>query len=138
MRDEEYQVRPIGWVRSPLIDLTAAPRQGDEGAPQAELVFAPEFADGLRDLHVGETILVLTWLHRATRDVLVVRPRDEETRPHRGVFSTRSADRPNPIGLHRVDIVSIDGSTMAVSPLEAIDSTPIIDIKPALGPINDR
>ena len=134
----EYQVHPIGWVRSSLVDLAAAPRQGDEGAPEAELVFAAEFAEGLRDLRVGDAILVLTWLDRARRDVLVVHPRDDVTRPQQGVFSTRSADRPNPVGLHRVDIAAIDGSSVRVRNLEAIDGTPIIDVKPALGPPSER
>jgi tRNA-Thr(GGU) m(6)t(6)A37 methyltransferase TsaA len=133
-----YQVHPIGWVRSSLVDLSAAPKQSDEGAPEAELVFGAEFVEGLKDLHAGETIWVLTWLDRAARDVLVVHPRDDVTRPQQGVFSTRSADRPNPIGLHRVEISSIDGSTVRVCHLEAIDGTPIIDVKPTLGPARDR
>ena len=134
----EYQVHPIGWVRSSLVDLAAAPRQGDEGAPEAELVFAAEFVEGFRDLRVGDAIWLLTWLDRARRDVLVVHPRDDVSRPQQGVFSTRSADRPNPVGLHRVDITSIDGSTVRVRNLEAIDGTPIIDVKPTLGPTSER
>jgi tRNA-Thr(GGU) m(6)t(6)A37 methyltransferase TsaA len=138
MTSGDYDVRPIGWVRSPLVELADAPRQGDEGGPDAELVFAAEFVEGLRDLQVGETILLLTWLDRASRDVLVVHPRDDVTRPQRGVFSTRSADRPNPVGLHRVVIRSIDGSTVTVGDLEALDGTPIIDVKPTLGPVSER
>ena len=138
MSAAEYHVHPIGWVRSSLVDLGAAPRQGDEGAPDAELVFAAEFVAGLTDLQVGETIWVLTWLDRARRDVLVVHPRDDVTRPQRGVFSTRSADRPNPVGLHRVEVTSINGSTVRVRNLEAIDGTPIIDVKPTLGPASER
>jgi tRNA-Thr(GGU) m(6)t(6)A37 methyltransferase TsaA len=134
----EFQLRPIGWVRSPLVTLADAPRQGDEGGSDAELVFAAEFVDGLKDIHVGETILLLTWLDRAARDVLVVHPRDDATRTQLGVFSTRSADRPNPVGLHRVVVSSIDGSTIGVSDLEALDGTPIIDIKPTLGPVSER
>ena len=134
----EYQLRPIGWVRSPLVDLADAPKQGDEGGQIAELIFAAEFVDGLNDVHVGDAILLLTWLDRAARDVLVVHPRDDLTRPQQGVFSTRSADRPNPIGLHRVTVTSIDGSTLTVSDLEALDGTPIIDIKPTLGPVGER
>jgi tRNA-Thr(GGU) m(6)t(6)A37 methyltransferase TsaA len=134
----EYQVRPIGWVRSPLINLADAPKQGDEGAPNAELIFAAEFVDGLKGVHVGDAILLLTWLDRAGRDVLVVHPRDDLTRPRQGVFSTRSADRPNPIGLHRVMVTSMDGSTLTVSGLEALDGTPIIDVKPTLGPVGER
>ena len=97
-----------------------------------------EFVDGLNDVHVGDAILLLTWLDRAARDVLVVHPRDDLSRPQQGVFSTRSADRPNPIGLHRVMVTSIDGSTLTVSDLEALDGTPIIDIKPTLGPVGER
>ena len=138
MSSGEYQVRPIGWVRSPLVNLADAPKQGDEGAQQAELIFAAEFVDGLKDVHVGDAILLLTWLDRATRDVLVVYPRDDLTRPQQGVFSTRSADRPNPIGLHRVMVTSIEGSTFTVSELEALDGTPIIDVKPTLGPVGER
>jgi tRNA-Thr(GGU) m(6)t(6)A37 methyltransferase TsaA len=134
----EYRLQPIGWVRSPLVDVADAPKQGDEGAPQAELVFLAEFVEGLKDLDVGETIWLLTWLDRARRDVLVVHPRDDLTRPQQGVFSTRSADRPNPVGLHRVEIVSIDGSTVRVSHLEAVDGTPILDVKPTLGPASER
>ena len=135
---DEYRVHPIGWVRSPLVDLAAAPRQGDEGAPDAELVFAAEFVEGLEGLHAGDSIWVLTWLDRARRDVLVVHPRDDLTRPQQGVFSTRSADRPNPVGLHRVEVTSIDGSTVRVRDIEAIDGTPIIDVKPTLGPAAER
>ncbi len=135
---DEYRVRPIGWVRSPLVDIAVAPKQGDEGAPEADLVFSAEYVEWLKNLDVGETILVLTWLDRASRDVLVVRPRDDETRPPQGVFSTRSADRPNPVGVHRVDITGIDGSTVRVSNLEAVDGTPIIDVKPTLGPVSER
>ena len=133
-----YHVHPIGWVRSPLVDLRAAPKQGDEGAPEAELVFAAEFVEGLDDLRVGDTVWVLTWLDRARRDVLLVHPRDDVTRPQQGVFSTRSADRPNPVGLHRVEVMSIDGATVRVRNLEAIDGTPIIDVKPTLGPASER
>ena len=138
MPADEYRVHPIGWVRSPLVDLAAAPRQGDEGAPDAELVFAAEFVEGLEGLHAGDSIWVLTWLDRARRDVLVVHPRDDLTRPPQGVFSTRSADRPNPVGLHCVEVTSIDGSTVRVRDLEAIDGTPIIDVKPTLGQRAER
>ena len=122
----------------PLVDLEAAPRQGDEGAPDAELVFADEFVDGLDGIHAGDSIWVLTWLDRARRDVLVVHPRDDVTCPQQGVFGTRSADRPNPVGLHPVEVTSIDGSTVTVRNLDAIDGTPIIDGKPTLGPASER
>jgi tRNA-Thr(GGU) m(6)t(6)A37 methyltransferase TsaA len=115
-----------------------APLQGDEGSPEAWLVFEPGMAEGLRDLHVGADVIVLTWLDRARRDVLVVHPRGDPARPETGVFSTRSPDRPNPVGLHRVTIVSIDGLRMQVRNLEALDGTPIVDVKPVLHPGTER
>jgi tRNA-Thr(GGU) m(6)t(6)A37 methyltransferase TsaA len=133
-----YQVAPIGWVESPLTDRAQAPRQGDEGAPDAWLVFEPSVAEGIRDLDAGTEILVLTWLDRAARDVLVTRPRDDPARPPTGVFSTRSPDRPNPIGLHRVRIVATDGLRVLVRPLEALDKTPVLDIKPVLDKTTER
>jgi len=133
-----YQVVPIGWVESPLTDRAQAPRQGDEGAPDAWLVFESGVAEGIRDLGAGTEILVLTWLDRAARDVLVTRPRDDPARPPTGVFSTRSADRPNPIGLHRVRVVAIDGRRVLVRPLEALDKTPILDVKPVLDKKTER
>ncbi len=133
-----YQVVPIGWVESPLTDRAQAPRQGDEGAPDAWLVFEPGVAEGIRDLDAGTEILVLTWLDRAARDVLVTRPRDDPARPPTGVFSTRSPDRPNPIGLHRVRVVATDGLRVMVRPLEALDKTPVLDIKPVLDKTTER
>jgi len=127
-----YEVRPIGWVESALADPRSAPKQGFEGAPDAWLVLSPDVADAVRDLRVGDDIFVLTWLHQARRDVLVVHPRDDPTNPETGVFSTRSQDRPNPIGLHRVKITAIDRPRLLVQDLEAIHGTPILDIKPAL------
>jgi len=113
------ELRPIGHVESPLTDRALAPKQGDEGAPDAWLVFAPEYADAARDLAPGADLLVLTWLDRASRDVLVVHPRGDRSRPPAGVFSTRSPDRPNPIGLHRVTVESVDGLRVLVRALEA-------------------
>jgi len=133
-----YQVVPIGWVESPLTDRAQAPRQGDEGAPSAWLVFTPEVADAVRDLAPGTEVIVLTWLDRADRDVLVTQPRDDPARPLTGVFSTRSPDRPNPIGLHRVQIVAVEGLRIQVRPLEALDKTPVIDIKPVLDQTTER
>jgi tRNA-Thr(GGU) m(6)t(6)A37 methyltransferase TsaA len=127
-----YEIRPIGHVESPLVDRETAPKQGSEGAPQAWLVFDPEVAEGMRDLAEGADVFVLTWLHRAQRDVLAVHPRDDERNPETGVFSTRSQDRPNPIGLHRVHIVAIEGLRVLVDHLEAFDGTPIVDVKPVL------
>jgi tRNA-Thr(GGU) m(6)t(6)A37 methyltransferase TsaA len=135
---EPIELRPIGWVESPLTDPASAPKQGDEGAPEAELVLAGEVAEGLRSLAEGDELVVLTWLDRARRDVLAVRPRDDPANPETGVFSTRSAGRPNPIGLHRVEIVAIDGTRLRVRNLEAVDGTPILDLKPVLGPISER
>ena len=128
-----YQVVPVGWVESPLTDRAQAPRQGDEGAPSAWLAFTPEVADAVRDLVPGTEVIVLTWLDRADRDVLVTRPRSDPARPLTGVFSTRSPDRPNPIGLHRVQVVATEGLRILVRPLEALDKTPVIDVKPVLG-----
>ncbi|GAB1509749.1 tRNA (N6-threonylcarbamoyladenosine(37)-N6)-methyltransferase TrmO [Actinophytocola sp. KF-1] len=127
------EIRAVGYVRSTLSDRATAPKQGDEGAPDAWLEFSPEFADAARDLEPGADVLVLTWLDRADRDVLVVHPRGDLSRPPTGVFATRSPDRPNPIGLHRVTIVRVDGVRVLVSDLEALDGTPIVDVKPVLG-----
>lgn len=132
------ELRPIGHVESPLVDRDAAPKQGDEGSPEAWLIFYPDVAEGIRDLAAGTEIILLTWLDRARRDVLTVHPRGDPNNPMRGVFSTRSPDRPNPIGLHRVEIVSIDGPRVRVRNLEALDGTPILDVKPVLEPIGER
>lgn len=123
-------LRPIGRVESSLTELADAPKQGDGSVPDAWLAFDDEVSEGLRDLEPGSEIIVLTWLHRASRDVLVVHPRGDPANPQRGVFSTRSPARPNPIGLHRVEIVAVDGTRLQVKNLEAIDGTPILDIKP--------
>ena len=138
MSDDGFQVMPIGWVESPLIDPAAAPRQGDEGAPDAWLVFEPGVLEGLQGLVTGDEVIVLTWLDRARRDVLRVHPRGDPSRAEAGVFSTRSPHRPNPIGLHRVTIISIDGRRVRVRNLEAVDRTPILDVKPMLSPDIDE
>ena len=138
MTEQGYELWPIGRVHSSLVDPADAPKQGDEGAPEALLEFDAGVADGLCDLRVGDEVLVLTWLHRADRGVLAVHPRDDQRAPLRGVFSTRSADRPNPIGVHRVRIRAVDGTSLRVADLEAIDGTPILDVKPILGPIGER
>jgi tRNA-Thr(GGU) m(6)t(6)A37 methyltransferase TsaA len=132
MTTNAYEVRPIGYVRSPLADRVTAPKQGFEGAPEAWIVFEPGMARGISDLAVGTDVYVLTWLHRARRDVLAVHPRDDPRNPETGVFSTRSQDRPNPIGLHRVHIVAVDGLRIRVRDLEAVDGTPVLDVKPVL------
>jgi tRNA-Thr(GGU) m(6)t(6)A37 methyltransferase TsaA len=136
--DGPYVIEPIGWVESPLVDRDMAPLQGDEGSPEAWLVFEPAAAEGLRDLQVGADMIVLTWLDRARRDVLKVHPRGDPARPETGVFNTRSPDRPNPVGLHRVTIVSINGLRVRVRNLEALDATPIVDVKPVLDPGAER
>jgi len=125
---------PIGVVSSPLTDPAAAPKQGFEGAPDAWLVLEPRVAAGLDGMRPGDEIIVVTWLHRARRDILRVHPRDDRSNPERGVFTTRSADRPNPIGLHRVEVAAIDGARVRVRGLEAIDGTPVVDLKPVLRP----
>jgi tRNA-Thr(GGU) m(6)t(6)A37 methyltransferase TsaA len=135
---DAYVLRPVGRVESPLVDRASAPKQGDEGSPPAWLVFEPEVGVALRDLRVGDDVLVLTWLDRAHRDVLAVHPRDDLTRPETGVFSTRSSDRPNPIGLHRVTVTSIDGLRIGVRDLEALNETPVLDVKPVLDRNTER
>lgn len=132
MRTDRYEVVPIGIVESPLTDPASAPKQADEGGPAATLVFDDELVDGLADTRPGDEVVLLTWLHHARRDVLRVHPRDDPTRPERGVFSTRSADRPNPIGVHLVRVVAVDGPRVRVHALEAVDGTPIVDVKPVL------
>jgi tRNA-Thr(GGU) m(6)t(6)A37 methyltransferase TsaA len=127
-----FEVIPIGEVESPLTDLASAPKQGHEGAPDAWLVFEPGVLEALEGIRPGHRIIVLTWLDRARRDVLRVHPRDDVSNPMQGVFSTRSADRPNPIGLHDVEIASIEGPRVRVRNLEALDGTPIVDVKPVL------
>lgn len=134
MREDGLVLRPIGQVASPLLDAATAPKQGSEGSPEAWLVFDDAVREGLRDLAPGAEVIVLTWLDRARRDVLAVHPRDDPAAPLRGVFSTRSADRPNPIGLHRVEITAIEGARVRVGHLEALDGTPVLDVKPVLEP----
>jgi tRNA-Thr(GGU) m(6)t(6)A37 methyltransferase TsaA len=122
----------IGWVDSPLTDMGEAPKQGDEGAPDVWIEFEEGVLDALQSIRVGDELLVFTWLDRADREVLVVHPRGDKSRPLEGVFTTRSPHRPNPIGLHRVAVLSIEGPRMQVSDLEALDGTPVVDVKPVL------
>jgi tRNA-Thr(GGU) m(6)t(6)A37 methyltransferase TsaA len=128
----EPELNPIGRVESPLTDPAAAPKQGDEGGADAWILFDPGVLDGLTDTTPGDRVIVLTWLDRANRAVLRVHPRDDPSNPMRGVFSTRSADRPNPIGLHEVEVVAVEGNRIQVRPLEAVDGTPVLDLKPVL------
>jgi tRNA-Thr(GGU) m(6)t(6)A37 methyltransferase TsaA len=134
----DFTVRPIGRVQSLLVSTADAPRQGDEGAPDAYLVLDPEVQAGLDGVAVGDEIIILTWLHEADRTVLRVHPRGDLSRPEAGVFSTRAPSRPNPIGLHRVRVLDIAGVRVHVSALEAIDGTPVIDLKPTLASIEER
>ena len=128
-----YELQPVGWVESPIFDRYTAPKQADEGAPPARIVFRPELWEAAADLRAGDQIFVLTWLHKGSRDVLSVHPRGDRNRPLQGVFSTRSPNRPNPIGLHAVTITGVEKNAISVRNLEAIDGTPVIDVKPILG-----
>jgi len=134
----EFALRPIGFVESPLTDATAAPRQGDEGAPDCWLILDPDVRPAVDGLRVGDEIVVVTWLHQADRNVLQVHPRGDTNRPIRGVFSTRSQHRPNPLGIHAVRILEVDDLRIRVHGLEAIDKTPIVDIKSALEARGER
>jgi tRNA-Thr(GGU) m(6)t(6)A37 methyltransferase TsaA len=137
-KSQNFIVQPIGYVSSPLTSLEAAPKQGWEGSPEAWLVFKEAYREGLRDLGVGSELIVITWLDQARRDILRVHPRRDPTSELRGVFSTRSPHRPNPIGIHRVKIISIEaGLKFQVSDLEALDKTPIIDVKPVQSEVLD-
>jgi tRNA-Thr(GGU) m(6)t(6)A37 methyltransferase TsaA len=137
MTDASYLLHPIGWIRSELKRREAAPRQGAEGAPDAWIEMSESVAPALEGIAVGDALIILTWLHRAARDVLQVHPRSEIQNPLTGVFATRSPDRPNPIGLHRVTVLAINGLRLKVGPIEAIDGTPVIDIKPVLPQVDD-
>jgi tRNA-Thr(GGU) m(6)t(6)A37 methyltransferase TsaA len=128
----DYSLKPIGFVRSVLKRRREAPRQGSEGAPEAWLEMAPSVARGLQGIVLGQDIFVITWLHRARRNVLQVHPRSDKNLPLTGVFATRSPDRPNPLGLHRVTVLELAANRLRVGPLEAIDGTPVVDIKPVL------
>jgi len=132
MNSIRYTIEPIGFIRSVLTRLEDAPMQGDEGAPDAWLELRPQAAPGLSGIKPGDELIVLTWLHLAQRDVLQVHPRGDLNRPLTGVFATRSPDRPNPVGLHRVSVLEVSEQKLRIAPLEAIDGTPIVDIKPVL------
>jgi tRNA-Thr(GGU) m(6)t(6)A37 methyltransferase TsaA len=132
VRSITSRLKPIGVIHSTLKSRKNAPRQGSEGAPDAWLEVHPWAADGLHLLAPGDEILVITWFHRARRDVLQVRPRSDPRNPITGVFATRSPDRPNPLGLHPVVVRAIEGTRLRIGPIEAIDGTPVVDIKSAL------
>ncbi|MFF0613492.1 tRNA (N6-threonylcarbamoyladenosine(37)-N6)-methyltransferase TrmO [Nocardia tengchongensis] len=135
---DHFEVRAVGRVRSPLTARAGAPRQADEDAPPAEIVLAAEYAAAAADLQPGMRIILLTWLHAGSRDVLAVHPRGDRSRTPTGVFATRSPDRPNPIGLHEVTLTAVSPEVLGVAGLEAIDGTPILDIKPVLGSVETR
>lgn len=135
---DPIELRPIGFVESPLVDKRDAPRQGDEGAPDAWLVLDASLVAGLDGLGVGAQMVVLTWFDRADRTVLRTHPRDDMSRPEQGVFTTRSPDRPNPIGLHEVTVLAVDGVRIRVNRMDALDGTPILDLKPVLPGIDAR
>ena len=132
------EVKVVGVVESSLTDVNLAPRQADESAPEASLVFHEDVREALRNIRPGDKLIVLTWLHRAQRNVLRVHPRGDPNREPEGVFSTRSPHRPNPIGLHQVEVTDVDGLRLRVRSLEAVDGTPIIDLKPVLADEVDR
>jgi tRNA-Thr(GGU) m(6)t(6)A37 methyltransferase TsaA len=132
MEQQGYLVRSVGVIESTLTRRKDAPKQGLEGAPDAWIVFDEDVREAMRDLRLGDEVLVLTWLHEADRTIRVVHPRDDPALPETGVFGTRSPDRPNPIGLHPVEVVEVDDLRVRVRPLEAIDGTPVVDVKPVL------
>jgi tRNA-Thr(GGU) m(6)t(6)A37 methyltransferase TsaA len=135
---EEYSVRPIGYIRSELKDIDAAPMFYTEaGAPDARIELISTYTDGLHRLQVGQDIIVITWLHLARRDVLQVHPQGNPTKPLTGVFLTRSPDRPNPLGLHRAKVLASEAGSLLIGPIEAIDGTPVLDIKPVVEEAND-
>lgn len=138
MFETNYTLFPLGFLQSPLKSREEAPKQGSEGAPDAWLEVNRAMASGLEGIEVGHEILLITWLHQSHRDLLQVHPRDDMTRPFTGVFATRSPDRPNPLGLHRVRVLAIDGMSVKVGPIEAIDGTPVVDIKPVLSPSDEK
>jgi L-fuculose-phosphate aldolase len=127
----DISLTPVGWVRSPLTDRSQAPKMEDKGAPAATIHIEPRYADALMSLQPGQTLTLVTWMHLADRSYLQVHPQGDPANPKRGVFNTRSPDRPNPIALHRVTLKALDDLTLTVEPLEAVDGTPVVDIKPA-------
>jgi tRNA-Thr(GGU) m(6)t(6)A37 methyltransferase TsaA len=132
VESRRLSLRPIGIIRSVLEEKSRAPKQGSEGAPDAWLEVRPWATEGLQGVAIGDKIFIITWLHRGRRDVLRVHPRGDRRRPLAGVFATRSPDRPNPLGLHAVTVRKIAGNRLRIGPIEAIDGTPVVDIKPVL------
>ena len=138
MNETEFTIKAIGFVRSALLSLEDAPLQGDEGGVEAWIDVLPEFVDAMGGLRIGDELLIFTWLHAASRETLAVHPRDNAANPLTGVFATRSSHRPNPIGLHRVSVLAIEGNALKIAPIEAIHGTPVIDIKIALSSPSER
>jgi tRNA-Thr(GGU) m(6)t(6)A37 methyltransferase TsaA len=134
---DEYSLHPVGFIRSTLRSPDEAPRQGAEGAPDAWLEVSSVFARALLGISPGDDAIVITWLHRANRETLEVHPRDDPRNPLAGVFATRSQDRPNPLGLHRVTVREISGTKLRIGPIETIDGTPVVDVKPVLAGSDD-
>lgn len=132
MIETDYTIAPIGVIRSDLASRETAPSQGSEGAPDAWLEVSSAFAEGFEGITVGDELILITWFHKAHRNILKLHPRRDMNRPLTGVFKTRSPDRPNPLGLHRVTVLEISGNRLRVGPIEAIDGTPVVDIKPVL------
>jgi tRNA-Thr(GGU) m(6)t(6)A37 methyltransferase TsaA len=132
-----FSLTPVGFIKSSLKRRQEAPKQGSEGAPHAWLEVLPAVAKGLQGIAVGQEIILITWLHQARRNVLKLHPRGDKKLPLAGVFATRSPDRPNPLGLHRVTVLEVAGNSLRVAPLEAIDATPVVDIKPVLSATAD-
>jgi tRNA-Thr(GGU) m(6)t(6)A37 methyltransferase TsaA len=135
--ETSYTIKPIGIIHSGLVSCEAAPHQGNEGAPDAWLEINMMFAEALEGIKAGNEIIVITWFHKAHRDTLKVHPRGNKGMPLKGAFATRSPDRPNPLGLHRVTVLETTGNRLRVGPIEAVDGTPVIDIKPVLTQTTD-
>lgn len=138
MNDNPFVVEPIGVIHSELTERKNAPRQGDKGGYEAWLELEPRVLPGLLGVSAGDEVIILTWLHLAQRDVLQVHPHSDGNRPLKGVFATRSPDRPNPIGLHRVSVLAVDGTRLRIAPIEVVDGTPVIDMKIVRTSVDDR
>jgi tRNA-Thr(GGU) m(6)t(6)A37 methyltransferase TsaA len=134
---ETFSIQPIGVIRSEIKSREDAPCFYTEGAPNAVVEMSPAYMDGLHRMKAGDEIIVITWLHQADREVLKVHPRGNPSNPLTGVFSTRSPDRPNPLGLHRVKVLEVNGTRLQIGAIEAIDGTPVVDLKPVVGEAKD-
>jgi tRNA-Thr(GGU) m(6)t(6)A37 methyltransferase TsaA len=127
-----FSLTPIGYIQSPIRTRNEAPKQGYEGAPDVWLEIDPAFVPALDGIEAGDQLILITWFHQSQRDVLAVHPRGDKRNPLTGVFATRSPDRPNPLGLHRITVRERNSARLKVGPLEALDGTPVVDIKPVL------